>query len=153
MQVTQSPINEARLLAQVEIFRFKLAENYNQRDKKDTPFKTIEEFVEAGGINTYTSVSMADFLKSHKVDNNLAVGEIEPVIRGIYDQNLSVSGMNLIIDVIPFILINNIILAFAGIVSILPALTDAYSVNGGNSLLVEMLLNNSKATVYLFFQF
>lgn len=95
LQVSQSPISEARMLAQVEIFRFKLAENYKQRDKHDTPFKTIEEFVEAGGINSYTSVTMRDFLKSHSINDDLAIGEIEPVIRGIYDQNLNVSGMNI----------------------------------------------------------
>lgn len=130
LQVKESYLSEARLLAQVEIFRFKLAENYKTRDKHDIPFKTIEEFVEAGGINKYTSVNMRDFLKSHSINDDLAEGEIEPVIRGIYDQNLNVS-------------------AFAGIVSILPALTDAFSVMGGNSLLVEMLLNNSKANINL----
>ena len=49
--------------------------------------------MEAGGIKEYTSVQMGAFMQSHDVDDNLAFGEVQPVIRGIYDQNLSVSGM------------------------------------------------------------
>jgi len=47
----------------------------------------------------------------------------------IYDQSLDIS-------------------AFAGLVSVLPDVTDAYSVEGGNSLLVEMLLKASRANVH-----
>lgn len=42
--VEQSPLSEARLLAQVELFRYHLAQNYKERDKHNTPFTTIEVY-------------------------------------------------------------------------------------------------------------
>jgi len=129
-EVKESIFTEMKYLVQVELFRYRLAQNYEQRDKGPTPFTTIEEFVQAGGLDEYTSTQMDAFMSKHGVDEELAFGEVWPIIRGIYDQNLTIS-------------------AFGGIVSTLPALTDAYSVLGGNSRLVEMLLNNSKASVYL----
>lgn len=62
------------------------------QQRGNTPFNTVEEFVQAGDIGEYTSVDMADFLQQHGIDDHLAYGEVLPIIRGIYDQNLSISG-------------------------------------------------------------
>lgn len=44
--------SEALLLAQIELYRYRLHENYAKRG--NNPFKTIEEFVSYGNINDYT---------------------------------------------------------------------------------------------------
>jgi len=123
-------VSEAHLYLQIELFRYRLSRNYEERDKNNTAFKTIEDFVKYGNLIDYTSINMQDFGANHDVKQEFLWGEIVPVIRGIYDQNLDVS-------------------AFAGIVSILPGVTDAYAVEGGNSKLVEALVNKSSAHIKL----
>jgi len=118
--------SKLRMAEIVEGFRINLWENYKARST--LPFKTIEEFTKFGNLEQYSSATTENYLTSHKVAYDFMWGEILPIIRVIYDQNLNIS-------------------AFAGIVSVLPDVTDAYSVEGGNSLLVEMLLKSSKANV------
>ena len=61
---------------------------------------------------------------------NFARETWEPVIRGIYDQNFAISQ-------------------FGGFVSLCPLVTKAYQVVGGNSRMVQLLLQNSAANVSL----
>eukprot|EP01113_Clastostelium_recurvatum_P012057 TRINITY_DN16218_c0_g1_i1.p1 TRINITY_DN16218_c0_g1~~TRINITY_DN16218_c0_g1_i1.p1 ORF type:complete len:365 (-),score=58.79 TRINITY_DN16218_c0_g1_i1:116-1210(-) len=122
-------VDEAKLLVQIGLFRARLADNYAVRQKSG-PFKTVDEFTHDGGLDTYTQTSTSDFMSEHAISGLFTWADILPLTSIIYDQGLSIN-------------------AFAGIVSVLPSVTDAYTVQGGNSQIVEAMIAFTGAGQYL----
>eukprot|EP01112_Ceratiomyxa_fruticulosa_P016363 TRINITY_DN492_c0_g1_i1.p1 TRINITY_DN492_c0_g1~~TRINITY_DN492_c0_g1_i1.p1 ORF type:complete len:439 (+),score=54.56 TRINITY_DN492_c0_g1_i1:359-1675(+) len=122
--------DDVKLVEQVELFRARLRENYMIREFQP-PFQSVDEFALPGGIGKYyASVNTSTFMKEHGISYDFVWADVIPITHVIYDQGDGIS-------------------AFAGIVSVVPTLTAAYSVRGGNSLIVEAMLNHAKANVHL----
>lgn len=118
-----------KLLMQISKFKKHLKRNYRIRGEDGT-FGTIPEFLKISQMNDWTEKSMKDICKTSGISSSYANDVLNPIVRVIYDQNINVSG-------------------FAGIVSVLPSVTAAYSVNNGNSELVSALFKRSGAHVHL----
>eukprot|EP01097_Dermamoeba_algensis_P009507 TRINITY_DN6702_c0_g1_i1.p1 TRINITY_DN6702_c0_g1~~TRINITY_DN6702_c0_g1_i1.p1 ORF type:complete len:338 (-),score=73.57 TRINITY_DN6702_c0_g1_i1:161-1174(-) len=83
-----------------------------------------------GDLLFWTSNSFQTLMTDRFVPLDYLKANAEPLTRVIYDQPLNISG-------------------FAGMVSILPGVTTAFSVLGGNSLLVEKMFRVSNSSVNL----
>jgi len=133
--VLRDPLSDMKAgLDEVNFIR-SLRENYRQRGSTGI-FQSVEEFLSVADLHQYTSVSSAEFfgmpnpLSMKHISHDLLQFALEPLTRVIYDQNLSESH------------------AFASLVAVTAAV-GAASFDGGNSLLVENLLNSSRAEVRL----
>jgi len=123
-------LRELALEAQILRFKASLKINYQLRQLLSKTFNTVEEFLAYGGLSAFTSQSSKKFAESWWVGDDLAKSAWEPLTRVIYDQSLSIQ-------------------AFAGIVALLPAVSDNFSALKGNSYMVEKMYEFSRAKVNL----
>eukprot|EP00755_Sulcionema_specki_P038250 Sspe_Gene.110499::Locus_91548_Transcript_1_1_Confidence_1.000_Length_929::g.110499::m.110499/K05906/PCYOX1, FCLY; prenylcysteine oxidase / farnesylcysteine lyase len=109
-----------------------LKANYKERGNltHGKPFRAIPDYLRAGNLDSFTSVTMADIAKKQKIDKTFIDQLLVPITRDIYDQNLTLNGL-------------------AGMAVLLSAVTYPFSTRGGNDVFVQTLLNHSKATVHL----
>lgn len=122
-------IGEAELLGLMEWLRANLWLNYLERGSGNA-FRSIGEFTRYGGLEQWALLSCNELVKKYGIDQDLVWRNWIPISRVIYDQDLKINS-------------------FAGMVVLLSAFTTSYTVEGGNSLLVEKLLAKSGADVHL----
>jgi hypothetical protein len=122
-------MGDIRLAGVEEMFLTRLKSNYAARGAKGT-FASINEFLSFGSLQPYANVSARTFFNRAGVPQVLQEMVLEPLSRGIYDQELDEMQ------------------AFSAIVSV-TSLLGAASFDGGNSLLVELMFNHSGADVRL----
>jgi len=121
----EHPLSDGLAAAQELHFLQALRKNYQQRGER--PFCTVEEFLQPGHLDAFTSVSSSEYLTSKHVAQATQRQIAEPLMRVIYDQGLEAHAFATLV-------------AFTSVVG-------AGSVTEGNSLLVEALLNSSRAQV------
>ncbi|KAL6079602.1 Prenylcysteine oxidase-like [Balamuthia mandrillaris] len=130
LQPHRDYISEGSMYLILESFKWALRSNYDHRGD-DVAFGSIGEFLSAGGLNGFTSVTAYDYAKAHYwVSDRFLWQDVLPVTRVIYDQNLNLT-------------------AFAGWTSLLAGTTESFSTEGGNDVFVQTLVNASKARVML----
>jgi hypothetical protein len=122
-------MGDIRLAGVEEMFLTRLKSNYAARGAKET-FASINEFLSFGSLQPYANVSARTFFNRAGVPQVLQEMVLEPLSRGIYDQELDEMQ------------------AFSAIVSV-TSLLGAASFDGGNSLLVELMFKHSGADVRL----
>mmetsp|Transcript_35058 Transcript_35058/g.88210 ORF Transcript_35058/g.88210 Transcript_35058/m.88210 type:complete len:455 (+) Transcript_35058:117-1481(+) len=125
----KSLLDSIKVYMEMLHFEANLLENYSIRGLHHV-FHDIPAFLHTGGLDKWAATSMRDLLATSKVNPSFSAADVEPVIRVIYDQDLSVS-------------------AFAGFVSLLPAATAAFTVKQGNSHFVHVMLNATVSSLTL----
>eukprot|EP01130_Rhizamoeba_saxonica_P015148 TRINITY_DN673_c0_g1_i2.p1 TRINITY_DN673_c0_g1~~TRINITY_DN673_c0_g1_i2.p1 ORF type:complete len:333 (-),score=48.51 TRINITY_DN673_c0_g1_i2:33-1031(-) len=121
-------LNVLKLGVEVELFITKLAENYKYHDQ-NYPWSTIGKFLYPS-LGEYYNSSMKQFIDVKSLPLNFSKTHIIPITRTIYDQELSMN-------------------VFSGLTSLVPIVTESFTVKQGNSFLVEKLFKNSSANVNL----
>mmetsp|Transcript_30942 Transcript_30942/g.34511 ORF Transcript_30942/g.34511 Transcript_30942/m.34511 type:complete len:443 (+) Transcript_30942:44-1372(+) len=117
-------LSSIALLTAVEMFRRAIHLNYDDRTHQ-AAFTSIESFLKVASLTDFSSVSVDDYLKNLGAKESFIAETVEPIIRTIYDQEDTVQ-------------------AFAGLVSVLPTFSDAYTAYGGNDAFVNEILEFSK---------
>lgn len=89
---TTVSLNQIRLVAEMQIFLFRILESYLVRGS-DRIFESYESFFQFADVAPYLRVSIGEWLVKHGLDNQFIEHYLVPFFRVIYEQSSEMNGI------------------------------------------------------------